>query len=88
MISREYIIIDQHGIHARPATALLKLGRQFKSDISLQKDGKTIQMKSILNILSMALKYGDKLTIAVEGDDESACAGALDTFFSEDMKYF
>ncbi len=59
MISRDYSIIDQHGMHARPATALLKLARQFRSEISLKKTEKTIQMKSMLNILALALKYGE-----------------------------
>ena len=88
MILREYIIIDQHGMHARPATALLKLGRQFRSDISLKKDEKMIHMKSMLNILSLALKNGDTVSVIVEGDDESDAAKALDTFFTEDMKNF
>ena len=88
MILREYIIIDQHGMHARPATALLKLGRQFRSDISLKKDEKMIHMKSMLNILGLALKNGDTVSVIVEGDDESDAAKALDTFFTEDMKNF
>jgi len=88
MISREYEIIDQHGMHARPATALLKLGRLFKSDISLIKDGRSVQMKSMLNILAMALKYGDKVSVVVEGEDESEATKALDNFFSEEMKNF
>ena len=88
MILREYIIIDQHGMHARPATALLKLGRQFRSDISLKKDEKMIQMKSMLNILGLALKNGDTVSVIIEGEDELDAAKALDTFFIEDMKNF
>ena len=88
MISREYIIIDQNGMHARPATALLKLGREFKSDISLIKDGKSVSMKSMLNILAMALKYGDKVSVVIDGEDESSVAESFDTFFSEEMKKF
>jgi len=88
MILRDYIIIDQHGMHARPATALLKLGRQFRSDIRLKKDDKTIQMKSMLNILGLALKNGDTVSVIVEGEDESDAARALDFFFTEDMKNF
>jgi phosphocarrier protein HPr len=88
MISRDYSIIDQHGMHARPATALLKLGRQFRSEIRLKKDEKTIQMKSMLNILTLALKYGETVSVVIEGEDEKEAAEALDTFFTEDMKKF
>ncbi len=88
MISRDYIIFDKNGMHARPATALLKLGRQFRSEISLKKDGTTIQMKSMLNILAMGLKSEDTVTVIIEGEDEAEASRAMDSFFSEDMKNF
>jgi phosphocarrier protein HPr len=88
MISKDYIIIDPHGMHARPATALLRLARQFKSDFNLKKDGSTIQMKSMLNILSLSLKCGDTISVIIEGDDESEAAAAFDNFFYEEMKKF
>lgn len=88
MISKDYIIIDAHGMHARPATALLRLARQFKSDFNLKKDGSTIQMKSMLNILSLSLKCGDTISVIIEGDDESEAVDAFDNFFYEEMKKF
>lgn len=88
MISKDYIIIDPHGMHARPATALLRLARQFKSDFNLKKDGSTIQMKSMLNILSLSLKCGDTISVIIEGDDESEAVDAFDNFFYEEMKKF
>jgi phosphocarrier protein HPr len=88
MISRDYSITDPHGMHARPATALLKLARRFRSGISMKKNEKTIQMGSMLNILSLALKYGETVSVIIEGEDESEAAEALDTFFAEDMKNF
>jgi len=88
MISKDYIVIDPHGMHARPATALLRLARQYKSDFSLKKDGRLIQMKSMLNILSVAAKCGDTITILVEGEDEADAVSAFDYFFNEEMKNF
>jgi phosphotransferase system HPr (HPr) family protein len=88
MISKDYIILDPHGMHARPATVLLKLGRQFKSSISLKKDDRQIQMKSMLNILALSAKCGDTVSVIVDGEDESAASSALDTFFNEEMKKF
>lgn len=88
MISKDYIIIDPHGMHARPATALLRLARQFKSDFNLKKDGSTIQLKSMLNILSLSLKCGDTISVIIEGDDESEAVDAFDNFFYEEMKKF
>ena len=88
MISKDYIIIDPHGMHARPATALLRLARQFKSEFSLKKDANKIQMKSMLNILSLSLKCGDTISVIIEGDDESEAVDAFDNFFYEEMKKF
>jgi phosphocarrier protein len=88
MISKEYIILDPHGMHARPATVLLKLARQYKSTMSLKKDTTQVQMRSILNILGLAAKSGDTISVLIEGEDESEAAAALDYFFNEEMKKF
>jgi phosphocarrier protein HPr len=88
MICSDYTILDQHGMHARPAAAMIKLARQFKSDISLRKDGKTVQMKSMLNILGLALKFGDTVSVIIDGEDEPEAAAAIDHFFSEEIKNF
>jgi phosphocarrier protein HPr len=88
MISKEYIIIDPHGMHARPATALIKLARQYKSSFSLRKEEKLIQMKSMLNILSIAAKCGDTISLIIDGEDESEAVAAFDYFFYEEMKKF
>jgi len=88
MISNDYTILDPHGMHARPATVLLKLARQYKSNISLKKDDKMIQMKSMLNILGLSVKCGDTVSVIIDGEDESAASVALDYFFNEEMKKF
>jgi phosphocarrier protein HPr len=88
MISKDYIILDPHGMHARPATALLKLARMYKSNISLKKDKKLVQMKSMLNILAISVKFGETVSVIIDGEDESIAAMALDSFFNEEMKTF
>ncbi len=88
MIVKDYTIIDPHGMHARPAAALLKLARQFRSEAGLKKDGRTVQLKSMLNILALAIKYEDTVTVIIEGEDEQLAAEAMETFFKEEMKKF
>jgi phosphocarrier protein HPr len=88
MISKDYTIIDQHGMHARPAAALLKLARQFRSEILLKKDDRKIPLKSMLNILSLSIKYGDTVTVIIQGEDELSASEALHVFFIEEMKKF
>jgi len=88
MIKREYTIIDPLGMHARPATALLKLGRNFKSAVSLEKNGKSVPVKSMLNILALTLKFGDIVTVVIEGEDETEASVVIENFFMEEMKHF
>ena len=87
MISKDYVITAPEGIHARPATTLIRITKKFKSVISLKKDDKVIRLNSMLNILSMGAKGGDSISILIEGEDEAAAAEAIDDFFTEQLKH-
>jgi phosphocarrier protein HPr len=86
MIEKRYAILAPEGIHARPATALVRLTRQFKSVIQLQKGETIVRLNSLLNILSLGAKGGDTISILIEGEDEASAAQALDIFFTEHLK--
>ena len=73
-------------MHARPATALVKLTRQFQSGILLKKGTREVNMNSLLNIMSMGVKAGDVIKVSVEGVDEAMAAEALDMFFKQGLK--
>ena len=87
MISKDYPITAAEGLHARPATHLIRLVKNFKSVTTLRKGEKTIKLNSMLNLLSLALKGGDTITIIVVGEDEAEAATAIDHFFSEELKH-
>ncbi|MCF0069610.1 HPr family phosphocarrier protein [Dyadobacter sp. CY261] len=86
MISKEYTILAPEGIHARPATALVRLVKKFKSGISLKKGDKTIPLNSMLNILALSTKGGDLVSVLIDGEDEEEAASALDVFFKEQLQ--
>jgi phosphocarrier protein len=86
MISKDYIITSPQGIHARPATRLIRLTKNFKSTISLKKNDKSVHLNSMLNILSMVIKGGETISITIEGDDEIIAAKAIDLFFTQQLK--
>lgn len=86
MISTDYIITAADGMHARPATALVRLAKNFKSAVSLKKGDKLVRLNSLLNILSLMIKGGDTISIVVEGEDETDAAAAIDLFFNEQLK--
>jgi len=86
VISTDYIIAAPEGIHARPATTLIRLVKTFKSVVNLKKEDKVVRLNSMLNILAMGAKGGDTISIIVEGEDEAAAAAAIDNFFREELK--
>lgn len=86
MITRDYLITAPQGLHARPATTLIRITKTFKSAVSLKKDDKTVLLKSMLNILSMTIKNGETITVLIEGEDEEQAAAAVDIFFIELFK--
>jgi phosphotransferase system HPr (HPr) family protein len=86
MISKDYVILAPEGMHARPATTLIRLVKKFKSSVSLKKGEKTIQMNSMLNVLSLSLKFNDTISIIIDGEDEKDASKAMDEFFTEQLK--
>jgi phosphocarrier protein HPr len=77
MQEAEIVIINEQGLHARPASIVAKKASKFTSHISIVKDGKEYNAKSIINILSMGASKGDKLKIVAEGDDEATAVEEL-----------
>jgi phosphocarrier protein HPr len=86
MITKEYTITSPQGLHARPATALIRLVKNFISVISIQKGEKITRLNSMINLLSMTIKGGETITIIIEGEDEINAAEALGLFFAEQLK--
>ena len=75
-------------MHARPAVAFVKIAQQFQSDIYIERNGQTVNGKSILGILTLACPRGGTLTIRAEGTDVLAAMKALENLienkFGED----
>lgn len=70
MVSRELIVNSSTGLHARPATLLVKKASSFKSDIFMEFNGKSANIKSLIGVLSLAVTKGGKITLSASGDDE------------------
>ena len=70
MIEKEVTITLEHGIHARPAAELVKSLTRFKSDVVLYDRGKEYNAKSILSMMSAAIKKGQTIRVVIDGVDE------------------
>ncbi|WP_203332912.1 phosphocarrier protein HPr [Planococcus beigongshangi] len=71
MIEKQFKITDEAGMHARPASALVGSLNKFKSDIQLEFNGKKVNLKSILGVMSLGISSGSIVTITADGEDEA-----------------
>lgn len=77
MYSKEVVIKNQIGLHARPATYFIQKANEFKSTIWVEKDERQVSAKSLLGVLSMGIVRGTTINIKAEGIDEEASVNAL-----------
>ena len=80
-----YTITDELGIHARPAGMLVKKAAEFQSAIKVQKGDVEADAKRILNLMGLAAKKGDTITLCIEGPDEENAASALEDFLKKHL---
>ncbi|MDO4582681.1 MAG: HPr family phosphocarrier protein [Planctomycetia bacterium] len=71
------------GLHARPATELVRLLKPFASEIILQKGERRGNAKSLIQCLKLGLIQGDTITFHLDGTDEEEALGTLKTFFKQ-----
>jgi len=77
MIQKEVKIINEIGLHVRPASILVEVANKFKSDIWIEKDGQEANGKSIMSILLLSAEKGSKINIKAEGPDAVQAVEAL-----------
>ena len=77
MEKKDFNVIAETGIHARPATLLVQTASKFNSDINLEYKGKSVNLKSIMGVMSLGVGQGSDLTITAEGTDEADAIAAI-----------
>ena len=80
-----YVITDPVGIHARPASLLVKMAKNYESDLTIEKDGKTASLTKLMSIMQLGIKKGDTVTISANGEDENTAIEELKNFFEENL---
>ena len=79
----QYTIKDELGVHARPAGLLVKLAKQYTSAITIEKNGKTCDMRKLMAV--MGIRQGETITVTAEGEDEAAAIEAVEKFLTENV---
>lgn len=86
MASKEFHVVAETGIHARPATLLVQTASKFTSEINLEYKGKSVNLKSIMGVMSLGVGQGADVTISAEGSDaDEAMASISETMVKEGL---
>ena len=81
----EYTIKDELGIHARPAGMLVKEAKKYQSKITITKEGKNVDASKLMAVMSLGVKCGQTVQVAVEGPDEEEAAAGIQAFFEANL---
>ncbi len=76
-------IISEYGLHARPASSLTKLANSFEAEVTISANGKSVNAKSILAVLTLDANQGTDVSVSAEGADEMDAVEAICQFLAE-----
>lgn len=65
------------GVHARPATALVQVAGKYQADVNIEYKGKSVNMKSIMGVMSLGIPNGAEVKFSAEGSDEKEAVEAV-----------
>ncbi len=85
MHSREIVVTNKLGVHARPAGMIVDITGKSKSDITLEYEGTKVNAKSILNVMMLAITPGSTVKFIASGEDEEQVLDQLEQLFRENF---
>lgn len=85
MYIKEAVVLNQVGLHARPATFLIQKANEFKCSIWIEKGDRRVNAKSLLGVLSLGIAKGTSISIMADGADEEEAVNTICTLISSDF---
>ena len=85
MYSKDVMVQNQVGLHARPATFFIQKANEFKSSIWIEKDERRVNAKSLLGVLSLGIVKGTTVTLVADGADEQEAIDTLTALINSDF---
>ena len=82
MIEKTIKIVNNAGLHTRPAATIVKLASKYKCEFFISKDGLNINGKSIIGVMTLAAEMGSELLLTFEGDDEREASEEISDYFN------
>ena len=87
MIQKSMQIQLANGLEARPVAVLVQKASMFDSKIYIEAEGKKVNAKSIMGMMSLGLNAGEEVTVIAEGTDENAAVDSLEDYISGKENY-
>ncbi len=78
MITKKLTVLNKLGIHARPAAQFVRVASRYKSDVTVEKDDESVDGKSIMGLMMLAVGCGAVIEVSVDGTDEKEAMVALE----------
>jgi phosphocarrier protein len=85
MVTFNYVIKDDLGIHARPTGILIREVKKYNSIITFSHGEKKASGEGLFAIMKLSVKHGNTLGVTVEGDDEEKAAAAIKNILEENL---
>ena len=82
MIEKSVKIVNNAGLHTRPAATIVKLASKYKCEFFISKDGLNINGKSIIGVMTLAAEMGSELLLTFEGADEKEASEEISDYFN------
>ena len=79
---KEMVVQIAGGLEARPIAVLVQVASQYESSVYLEADGKRVNAKSIMGMMTMTLKAGEKMVVEAKGTDEEAAIEGIEKYLS------
>lgn len=85
IVTKEVVINNQVGLHARPATFFIQKANEFKSSIWIEKEDRRVNAKSLLGVLSLGIVKGTAVNLIADGNDENEAISTLSDLIASDF---
>jgi phosphotransferase system HPr (HPr) family protein len=84
-MERTVTLGSKSGLHARPAAVFVQNAKEFRSQITLSKNEKTANGKSILSVMTLGAEQGDEVVLKVDGEDAELAIDKLTALLERDL---
>lgn len=82
MISKNITVNIKSGLGATPVAMLVQVASRYTSRIYIEEQGKRVNAKSIMGMMTLGLNAGESLSVSAEGDDENDAVNAIEQFLN------